>query len=370
MTQQSLRMLFAMMLTASLLCGCLGKNPKEARVLWPPPPELARLEFVGVYASQDDYPKTRWQKFVERLAGKDLSDTLKAPQGIYVDTLGKVYVSDTQLRNVQVFDFHKKTVEPLLPNSVLANPLDLERDNNGNFYVLDGKQRKVFVFSSEGVLLHSFGGEQLLPRPEFLAINDQMDRLYVSDTLSNRIAVFDLRGKHLFSFGRAGNGDGEFDEPHGIIMDSEGWLFVADTGNARIQVFDADGNFLYKFGERGQKVWNFLRPRDLAFDSSGNLYILDHEMLSVFVYTPGGEALLVAGTGKTSNKPLGFASPNSIYIDHRDRIYVSDRRNKRFTVWQYLSQSYLEDKPITADDLEKLQKTIEAKRGKAVDSDT
>jgi len=41
-----------------------------------------------------------------------------------------------------------------------------------------------------------------------------------------------------------GSGQGEFDVPHGLAMDSAGRLFVADRANNRIQIFDQDGKFL------------------------------------------------------------------------------------------------------------------------------
>ena len=49
-------------------------------------------------------------------------------------------------------------------------------------------------------------------------------------------------------WGSAGNGDGQFSGPHGIVVDAHGKIFVADTGNNRIQKFASDGTFLMKWG--------------------------------------------------------------------------------------------------------------------------
>jgi hypothetical protein len=55
---------------------------------------------------------------------------------------------------------------------------------------------------------------------------------------------FDQHGKFLNSWGKAGNGPGEFETPHAIALDSKGRIYVADRSNARVQVFDRHGKHL------------------------------------------------------------------------------------------------------------------------------
>ena len=45
-------------------------------------------------------------------------------------------------------------------------------------------------------------------------------------------------GVFLTKWGTEGTGDGEFDAPSGLDVDSAGNVFVADTLNDRIQVFE------------------------------------------------------------------------------------------------------------------------------------
>jgi hypothetical protein len=61
---------------------------------------------------------------------------------------------------------------------------------------------------------------------------------------SSRVLRFSGGGALLGEVGRPGHGDGEFDTPHGLWVDTRGpdpVLLVADRGNRRIQTFGLDG---------------------------------------------------------------------------------------------------------------------------------
>jgi hypothetical protein len=72
-------------------------------------------------------------------------------------------------------------------------------------------------------------------------------RFFVVDAGNRRIQVMDREGNHLTSWGRKGNGEGEFDFGDGlsdadffagnVAVDEEGFIYVADVGNKRIQKF-------------------------------------------------------------------------------------------------------------------------------------
>jgi len=49
--------------------------------------------------------------------------------------------------------------------------------------------------------------------------------------------VFDIdSGSLKFTFGSAGEGNGQFGAPTGVAVDKQGNILVADWGNSRIQV--------------------------------------------------------------------------------------------------------------------------------------
>ncbi len=71
---------------------------------------------------------------------------------------------------------------------------------------------------------------------------------------------------------------GQFYGPTGIAVDPAGNVYVADMLNNRIQKFDSSDNFITKWGSRGTGDGEFDHPNAVAVDSkSGNVYVGDFD---------------------------------------------------------------------------------------------
>jgi DNA-binding beta-propeller fold protein YncE len=77
----------------------------------------------------------------------------------------------------------------------------------------------------------------------------------------------------LFKWGSFGSGDGQFDRPSGVAVDSLDNVYVADTHHNRVQKFTSDGTFITKWGSYGSGDGQFMNPFDVAVDSSDNVYV-------------------------------------------------------------------------------------------------
>ena len=95
-------------------------------------------------------------------------------------------------------------------------------DDKANVYVSDSVIGKVFVFDEKGKIKSEIGGKGILARPAGLAINPVNNYLYVVDTASNKIKVISLDGKPVSEFGQRGKKDGEFNFPTNIAIDKDG----------------------------------------------------------------------------------------------------------------------------------------------------
>jgi DNA-binding beta-propeller fold protein YncE len=349
MTQR--RIIFLLLGLVTLLAACAP--PPRPRVLWPVYPATPRIEWLGTFASQDDFPKVSGQNFSEFILGRTEPQTFKSPYGIVSDSQGRIYIADALAANLRVYDLTARTIEYYSEEPAFSRPAGLAIDAADNLYVVDSDMAAVLVFDKNRQPIRSIGVAKELQAPAYIAIDSARARIYVSDPRASKIVIYDRFGKKA---GEIGAGSGyAFSSPQGMAIDKAGQLYVAELLGARISVFDAEGNHLRSFGERGDAHYQFEAPKDLAFDSDGNLWVLDARRAQIYTYTPEGVLLLVTGTSEPSSHPLGFSTPTAIHISPDDKIYVTDRLNRRFSLWHYLSERYLREHPFSAEEQRYLQ---------------
>jgi len=168
----------------------------------------------------------------------------KEPRGLCLDSKNRVYVTDTRNYRLQVFDPEGKYIGQIGQQGAdigqFEEPMDAATDRNDQVYVLDTWNHRIQVFDANGVHQNVIQGEFYGPRG--IAIDRQTDIIYVTDTGHHVVKVFSPKGDLIRKIGnpadQAGNADGEFNEPIGMDVNSDGEVFVVDTRNARVQVFN------------------------------------------------------------------------------------------------------------------------------------
>ncbi|MDW7762084.1 MAG: 6-bladed beta-propeller [Acidobacteriota bacterium] len=71
---------------------------------------------------------------------------------------------------------------------------------------------------------------------------DDRGNLFVLDTRNHRIHKFNGNGNHLRTFGRKGQGPGEFEYPNRLYLDGDGNIIVSEM--RKIQMFNPEGDFM------------------------------------------------------------------------------------------------------------------------------
>jgi hypothetical protein len=88
----------------------------------------------------------------------------------------------------------------------------------------------------------------------------------------------------LSSFGRSGSAPGRFGVLGGIALDSRGNLLVADKLKCVVMVFNKDFTFLTEFGYRGSKPQNLVVPDDIGVDRRDRVYVSQGRQRGVGVF--------------------------------------------------------------------------------------
>lgn len=322
------------------LVGCAEAPVKKdySNLVWPLPPDKPRIKYLASYSGQVDFDSDSAKASLFGAENGGLG--LMKPYGVATNKDGsRIYVTDTKMAMLLVFDLKARKVEPLQTDAHggLNNPVEVRLDSRDRIYVTDSGRKEVIIYAPDGKTVRSFGKSEKLERPSGLALDEARNRLYVSDTPSHRILMYDLEGnfqKVLVS--ERGSDPGQINYPINLVVDKSGNLLETDTGNFRVQVFAPDGQLVKTFGQLGDAVGSFSRPKGVALDSDGNIYVVDAAFNNFQIFNAEGQTLLFVGA--MGREPGMFWLPAGIYIDSADRIYVVDSINARVQVFQYLKE--------------------------------
>lgn len=320
----------------------------EPTIIFPAYPEEPRILYLETYRGgiQEEKASTLDLFLGEAKENKKVSNMVK-PYGVGLQD-GKVYAADTGTSTLFVMDEKTKEVQFVGNGSEgrLASPLGVAFDKYKNVYVSDYRQKVINSYDAAGSLVSVIGSRLEFAHPTGIAIDKELHRLYVVDSKAHNFKAYDIATKkQLFTVGKRGKGDGEFNFPTNIAVDQRnGNVVVVDTQNFRVQVFDKEGKFITKFGNVGNKPGTFARPKGVGIDSEGNIYVADTAFNNIQIFSEYGKDLLLY-FGSAGYGPTQFRLIAGIYIDENDKIVISDGFSGRVQTFQYISQKFKEKNP-------------------------
>jgi DNA-binding beta-propeller fold protein YncE len=190
-------------------------------------------------------------------------------------------------------------------------------DSRGNVLVLHRGAHPVLVFDPAGKFIRSWGdGIFSEGKVAAVATNDR------TPGASGYSAVYGAAGCDSCGV-------------HSIRVDSAGNIWVVDAPGHVVYKMNAQGKVLLQLGRKGipgTTPTNFNLPTDVAFASNGDIYVSDgYGNPRVVKYSREGKYLLQ--WGKRGSGPGEFQLPHNIVVDARDRVYVTDRDNRRVEVF-------------------------------------
>lgn len=316
--------------------------------------------------------------------GPATNATLNTPWGIAVDSLGNIFIADTNNQRVRKVstngnittvagtgdqDFFGDRTKALA--AALNQPHGVAVDGFGLLHIADWENHRIRVVSPDGfintVAGTGTGGyrgdatpatEVFLNSPAGVGI-DAVGDLLIADAFNNRIRKVSSDGSIITVAGGSGAGsigvgDGGLatnaflSAPFGVAADSAGSLYIADSNNGRIRKVEltglirtvaGDGGFGFNGDDVPAITSSLSNPLRVTFDRSGNFYIADSASQRIRKVDRNGVITTVAGNGTVGfagdGGPATKASlrfPTDVAVDSAGKLYIADTDNQRIRV--------------------------------------
>ena len=302
------------------------------------------------------------------------STPLLAPDGVAVDSIGNVYVSDytdQRIRKISPSGIISTIAGNGIPGytksgqasaAEIGNPQDMSFDPLGDLYFIAGVVQKIDINGAismvAGAAGAGYGGDHgpataaLLLGPTD-AVADAAGNIYISDRGNSVIRMVNpagiittFAGTNQLAYG----GDGgpataaQLFAPWQLALDKSGNLYIADWGNSRVRKINSSGIITTvagggagPIGDGGPATAASIGGNLLgvAVDAAGNLYITSDARIRKVDATTGLISTIAGngtpgfgGDGALATNAM-IHGANSITVDSAGSVYFSDETNLR-----------------------------------------
>jgi RHS repeat-associated protein len=225
--------------------------------------------------------------------------------------------------------------------------------STSNVYVADGGAGRVDVLSETGTVLKEIGskgtGVGQMADPVAVALDPSGD-IWVADRTGQRVEEFNKEGTFVKAFGwgvskgeeklevcttsckegKAGSGEGQFNEPTGIVY-TDGYLHIVDAGNDRLEKFSTAGEYSGHAASAGSGDGQLSHPQGITAGPGGNMYVADSGNDRIEEFNPYGT--FIAAFGSAGSTGSEFNGPTGLAVNASEEAFVADAENNRVAKW-------------------------------------
>lgn len=251
---------------------------------------------------------------------------MNQPSDVAVNPQGDIYIMDGINGRILGFDYDGDIRFSLShigrDYGSFNSALGLNIDSDGNVLIADTGAHRIVVFDRNGRFTRIYN----LPSGETAAdptdVFSDLEYHYIADNDNHRILIYKADGTFFDTFGKEGEGPGEFRYPYKIEMDEERRLYVVDVLNSRIQILTTSGQYLGQIGGFGVTPGSLFRPNGIAFDRKGRILVSDSYFGVIQAFDRSGNFLGVIGDKE--GRTLRFKSPSGLWVDKENRLFIVD----------------------------------------------
>jgi len=317
------------------LTACASAPPEREIVLYPQPPDTARIQYLASYSNERDV-EGGGRSFLDVLTGsEEVGLTMFKPFGI-ATAPGRVYVCDMRGGALNVIDLANREFRYFMPGGFgrLQQPMGCSVDpETGFLYVADRGRNQVVVFDAAGEYVTGFAeGEE----HRIIDVAARYGRVYVVDARLPGIRVFEQgTWREVDPIPPPGAADSAaLVFPIGVYAEGQR-VYVTDFGSWTARAYGLDGQLLLKFGALGDQPATFFRPKHLAASQDGLIYVVDAAFENVQMFDPEGAMLM--DFGGASGGPGRMVLPSGITIDYDNVRYfeefVAEGLRLEYLIW-------------------------------------
>ena len=228
------------------------------------------------------------------------------PQGVAVDTKGKIYVADSV----------ESAIRKITPTAVVSTFAG--KPGTSGYVDATGTAAR-FAF------------------PRWLTVG-ALDNVYVGDTFNFVVRKITPSAVVSSVVTNPANGAGEV---RGVAIDSSGNIYTADLPHHTIRKITPDGTATIFAGLNDTpgsangigSAARFNFPSGLAVDGAGNVYVADSGNNTIRKITPAAKVTTFAGSAGLFGSADGtgtaarFNAPFGVDVDHTGNVFVTDTGN-------------------------------------------
>ncbi len=225
--------------------------------------------------------------------------------------------------------------------------------STSNVYVADGGAGRIDQLSEAGAIVKEIGskgtGAGQMADPVAVGLDPSGD-VWVADRTGQRIEEFNKEGTFLKAVGwgvnkgeekleictssckegEAGSGEGQFDDPTGIVY-TDGYLHVVNAGNDRLEKFSTAGEYAGHAASAGSADGQLSHPQGITAGPGGNEYVADAGNDRIEEFNPYGT--FIAAFGSAGSTGSQFNEPTGLAVNANEEVLVADAANNRVAKW-------------------------------------